>query len=60
MQLRHRMPCREGSESGATATEYLFLLVFVAIAIIGGATLYGQTLDTRFATGASTVSTATN
>lgn len=49
-----------GAEDGATATEYVFLLVFIAIAIIGGATLLGNNIDTRFSGAATTVSTATN
>lgn len=36
------------SEEGATATEYVFLLVFIAIVIAGGATALGLAIDGRF------------
>lgn len=37
-------------ETGATAIEYAFLLAFVALAIIGGATQLGVSLDGVFTT----------
>ena len=42
-------------QDGATATEYIFLLVFIAIAIIIGATALGGALNTGFLNGASSV-----
>jgi Flp pilus assembly pilin Flp len=41
-QLRH------DSEEGATATEYIVLLVFIALAIIAGATLLGGAINNAF------------
>ena len=36
------------NEEGATATEYIVLLVFIAIAIIAGATIFGGALNSFF------------
>lgn len=36
------------SQEGATATEYMFLLIFIAIALIVGATALGDVLDAGF------------
>jgi Flp pilus assembly pilin Flp len=36
------------AESGATATEYIILLVFIALAIIAGVTLFGGSLNAVF------------
>jgi len=35
-------------ERGATATEYALLIVFVAIAIAGGANVLGQSINSLF------------
>lgn len=37
-------------EAGATATEYALLVALVAIAIVGGITVFGSGLDTWFST----------
>ena len=37
-----------GSEEGATATEYIILLVFIALAIIIGATFLGEQINAAF------------
>jgi Flp pilus assembly pilin Flp len=39
---------RRDSEEGATATEYIVLLVFIALAIIAGALLLGGALNGAF------------
>ena len=36
-------------ESGATATEYIILLVLVACVVIGVVRVFGQTLEHRYA-----------
>jgi pilus assembly protein Flp/PilA len=41
-------PARFRDDEGATATEYIVLLVFIAIAIIVGATLFGEALNGVF------------
>jgi Flp pilus assembly pilin Flp len=43
-----RGAARRRGEEGATATEYLVLVVFIALAIIAGATLFGETLNGVF------------
>jgi pilus assembly protein Flp/PilA len=45
------------SEEGATATEYIVLLVFIAIAIIAGATLFGGALNGLFRDSATAIET---
>jgi pilus assembly protein Flp/PilA len=46
-------------ESGATATEYAMLIIFIALAIDGGATLLGSNINNLFnAIGASLSSLA--
>ncbi len=45
-------------EDGATATEYVFLLVFIALVIVGGATLLGNNIDSRFSEAGSQVQSA--
>jgi pilus assembly protein Flp/PilA len=35
-------------ESGATATEYAMLIIFIALAIAGGATLLGNNINNLF------------
>ena len=46
-------------ESGATATEYAMLIIFIALAIAGGATLLGSNINNLFnAIGASRSSLA--
>jgi pilus assembly protein Flp/PilA len=43
-----------GDQSGATATEYAMLIIFIALAIAGGATLLGNNINNLFsAIGAS-------
>ena len=42
-------------EAGATATEYLMLVVLVALAIIVGVTIYGQVLNDGFSQGADQI-----
>ncbi|WP_260982402.1 Flp family type IVb pilin [Arthrobacter sp. U41] len=37
------------SEKGATATEYSLLVAFIAFAVIGGATIFGNQLSAWFA-----------
>lgn len=46
---------RPGDEDGATATEYIFLLVFIAIAIIVGAQALGDALNAGFNTASESV-----
>ena len=46
-------------EDGATATEYVFLLVFIALLIIVGALALGNAINDRFGEAATEVSTAT-
>jgi pilus assembly protein Flp/PilA len=41
-------PARFRDDEGATATEYIVLLVFIAIAIIAGATIFGGALNQVF------------
>lgn len=36
------------SEKGATATEYSLLVAFIAFAVIGGATIFGDALSLWF------------
>lgn len=43
------------SEEGATATEYVFLLVFIAIAIIIGAGFLGDAINLGFSRAADSV-----
>jgi pilus assembly protein Flp/PilA len=46
-------------ESGATATEYAMLIIFIALAIAGGATFLGSNINNLFnAIGASLSSLA--
>ncbi|SDL51353.1 Flp family type IVb pilin [Arthrobacter sp. ok362] len=42
-------------EKGATATEYSLLVAFIAFAVIGGATIFGNDLSTWFSTLGNTV-----
>lgn len=46
------------SETGATAIEYGLIAALIAIAIIGGATVVGNQLDTTFTTVGTTLTTA--
>lgn len=46
------------TEDGATATEYIFLLVFIAIAIIVGATLLGDAINGGFSAASTSVDNA--
>ena len=41
-----------GDESGASAAEYALILALVAIAIIGGLTVLGTTINTVLSSGA--------
>lgn len=43
------------SEKGATATEYSLLIAFIAFAVIGGATIFGNALSDWFTTLGGTV-----
>ncbi|KRE79697.1 Flp family type IVb pilin [Arthrobacter sp. Soil763] len=45
------------SEKGATATEYSLLVAFIAFLVIGGATLFGQSLSNWFTALANEVNT---
>jgi pilus assembly protein Flp/PilA len=44
-------------EEGATATEYIVLLVFIALAIIAGAIIFGGALNNAFNTASTRVGT---
>lgn len=46
-------------DSGATATEYAFLIIFIALAIVGGVTLLGSNLNVLFSDVGSKVGTYT-
>lgn len=37
-----------GDDRGATATEYAMLIIFIALAIAGGATLLGSNINNLF------------
>jgi pilus assembly protein Flp/PilA len=52
-QVRH-------DEEGATATEYIVLLVFIALAIIAGAIIFGGALNNVFDEAGSAVQTGIN
>ena len=43
------------SEKGATATEYSLLVAFIAFAVIGGATIFGNALSAWFSDLGTTV-----
>jgi len=46
-----------GDDRGATATEYAMLIIFIALAIAGGATLLGNNINNLFSSiGASLTS----
>ena len=45
-------------QDGATATEYIFLLVFIAIAIIVGATALGTAVNAGFSSASASVNNA--
>lgn len=45
-------------ESGATAIEYGLIAALIAVAIIGGASALGGTLNTTFETLSTSISTA--
>jgi pilus assembly protein Flp/PilA len=46
-----------GDDRGATATEYAMLIIFIALAIAGGATLLGNNISNLFSSiGASLTS----
>ena len=47
---------RAASDRGATSTEYALLVVFIAIAIVAGVTIFGQSLSGIFGQLASTLS----
>lgn len=47
-------------EEGAVATEYIVLLVFIALAIIVGATLLGTTINQAFDDACSDIPTSTS
>jgi Flp pilus assembly pilin Flp len=46
-----------GGEEGATATEYIILLVFIALAIIVGAAVLGGAINGAFERAETTIST---
>lgn len=43
-------------ESAATATEYAMLMIFIALAIAGGATLLGNNINNLFSTLGASIS----
>jgi pilus assembly protein Flp/PilA len=43
-------------EQGATATEYAMLIIFIALAIAGGATLLGNNINNLFSSLGSSIS----
>jgi pilus assembly protein Flp/PilA len=47
------------TEEGATATEYIILLVFIALAIVVGATALGAAINGRFGAASTEVGTLT-
>jgi pilus assembly protein Flp/PilA len=51
------LSARTNDDEGATATEYIVLLVFIALAIIAGAIIFGGALNNAFSTGATRVGT---
>lgn len=60
MNILTYLRTKYASEEGATATEYIFLLVFIAIAIIVGATALGTAINGGFNAASTSVSNATN
>jgi len=46
--------CRD--ERGATATEYAMLIIFIALAIAGGATLLGSNINNLFSSLGASIS----
>jgi len=46
--MRSLMRSLLSDESGATATEYAMLIIFIALAIAGGATLLGNNINNLF------------
>jgi pilus assembly protein Flp/PilA len=46
--MRSLMRSFLSDESGATATEYAMLIIFIALAIAGGATLPGNNINNLF------------
>ncbi|TMJ74652.1 MAG: Flp family type IVb pilin [Alphaproteobacteria bacterium] len=46
--MRSLMRSFLSDESGATATEYAMLIIFIALAIAGGATLLGNNINNLF------------
>jgi pilus assembly protein Flp/PilA len=46
-------------ERGATATEYAMLIIFIALAIAGGATLLGSNINNLFARIGASISSLT-
>lgn len=55
MALAVPMP-RHTGERGASAVEYALLMLLIAVAIIGGVTLFGGAVDDMFTTTCSAVS----
>ena len=53
--LRARALAISNGDRGATATEYAFLVAFIAIAIVAGVTLYGSNLNDWFSSMAAEV-----
>lgn len=58
MNVLTYLRAKYASEEGATATEYIFLLVFIAIAIIAGATLLGDAINGGFSAASNSVDAA--
>ena len=48
LQVRDRSQRLWRDEQGATATEYAMLIIFIALAIAGGATLLGSNINNLF------------
>jgi pilus assembly protein Flp/PilA len=56
--VRTRILQAADKESGATAVEYGLMVALIAVAIIGGVTLLGGTLNTEFTTIAGDIAAA--
>ena len=47
----------KNSKSGASAAEYALIIALVGVAIIGGATVLGTSINTRLTNTATTITT---
>lgn len=57
------MHCRSGAShgsEGAAATEYVFLLVLIALVVVAGIVVYGTVLGGAFEDGAARVESETS